>query len=43
MKYAFFPGCSMESTAEDFKMSTLAVAKALGIELEEIPDWTCCG
>ena len=33
----------MESTAEDFKMSTLAVAKALGIELEEIPDWTCCG
>ena len=43
MKYAFFPGCSMESTAEDFKMSTLAVAKALGIALEEIPDWTCCG
>lgn len=43
MKYAFFPGCSMESTAEDFKMSTLAVAKALGIELKEIPDWTCCG
>jgi len=43
MKYAFFPGCSMESTAEDFKMSTTAVAKALGIELEEIPDWTCCG
>lgn len=43
MKYAFFPGCSMESTAEDFKMSTLAVAKALRIELEEIPDWTCCG
>ena len=33
----------MESTAQDFKMSTLAVAKALGIELEEIPDWTCCG
>jgi len=43
MKYSFFPGCSMESTAEDFKMSTLAVAKALGVELVEIPDWTCCG
>lgn len=43
MKYAFFPGCSMESTAEDFKISTLAVAKAMRIELEEIPDWTCCG
>jgi heterodisulfide reductase subunit B len=43
MRYAFFPGCTMESTAQDFKMSTLAVAKALGVELVEIPDWTCCG
>ncbi|MCE5198436.1 MAG: CoB--CoM heterodisulfide reductase iron-sulfur subunit B family protein [Armatimonadota bacterium] len=43
MKYAFFPGCSMESTAGDFRMSTLAVAEALGVELEEIPDWSCCG
>lgn len=43
MKYSFFPGCSMESTAEDFKMSMLAVAEALGIQLEEIPGWTCCG
>jgi heterodisulfide reductase subunit B2 len=41
--YAFFPGCSMESTAADFRLSTLAVAEALGIKLEEIPDWTCCG
>lgn len=43
MKYAFFPGCSMESTARDYLMSTQAVAKALGIGLEELPDWTCCG
>jgi heterodisulfide reductase subunit B len=42
-KYAFFPGCSMESTAVDFAMSTRAVAEAVGIELVEIPDWTCCG
>lgn len=43
MKYAFFPGCSLESTAWDFDRSTRAVCRALGIELEEIPDWTCCG
>ncbi len=43
MKYSFFPGCSMESTAHDFEMSTLAVAKALGITIEELPDWSCCG
>ncbi len=43
MKYAFFPGCSLESTAWDFDRSTRAVCGALGIELEEIPDWVCCG
>ena len=43
MKYAYFPGCSLESTAWDFDLSTRAVCRALGIELEEIPNWVCCG
>jgi heterodisulfide reductase subunit B len=43
VKYAFFPGCSLESTAWDFDHSTRAVCRALGIELQEIPDWVCCG
>jgi heterodisulfide reductase subunit B2 len=43
VKYAFFPGCSLESTAWDFNRSMQAVCRALGIELEEIPDWVCCG
>ncbi|HNR35711.1 MAG TPA: CoB--CoM heterodisulfide reductase iron-sulfur subunit B family protein [Candidatus Hydrogenedentes bacterium] len=43
MKYAFFPGCSLESTAWDFDKSTRAVCKALGIELADIPEWVCCG
>jgi len=43
MRYAFFPGCSLDSTAKDFLQSTVAVAGALGVQLEEIPDWTCCG
>ena len=43
MKYAYFPGCSLESTAWDFDRSTRAVCRALGIELEDIPDWICCG
>jgi len=43
VKYAFFPGCSLESTARSFDLSTRAVCRALGIALEEIPDWTCCG
>ncbi len=43
MSYAFYPGCSMEGTARDYQLSTLAVARVLGLELPEIPDWICCG
>lgn len=43
MKYAYFPGCSLQSTAREYDMSTREVAGALGIELVEIPDWICCG
>ena len=43
MKYAYYPGCSAHSTARDMHESCLAVAKALGIELNEIEAWTCCG
>jgi heterodisulfide reductase subunit B2 len=43
MKYAYFPGCSAESTARDMHQSTLAVAQSLGIQLVEPEGWTCCG
>ncbi len=43
MKYAYYPGCSAHSTARDMHESCLAVSKALGIELNEIKGWTCCG
>ena len=43
MKYAYYPGCSLQSTAWDFDRSARAVCRALGVELEEIPDWVCCG
>jgi heterodisulfide reductase subunit B len=44
MKYAYFPGCSQESTAEEYNRSLKAVAQALdSMELLEIPDWSCCG
>jgi heterodisulfide reductase subunit B2 len=43
MKYAYYPGCSAESTARDMHESTLAVAEALKIELIEPKGWTCCG
>ena len=43
MKYAFFPGCVLESAAKEDYMATKAVAKRLGIQIEEINGWTCCG
>ncbi|MBI2843775.1 MAG: CoB--CoM heterodisulfide reductase iron-sulfur subunit B family protein [Armatimonadetes bacterium] len=43
MKFAYYPGCSLHSTAKEYDDSTQAVCRALGIELEEIPDWNCCG
>jgi heterodisulfide reductase subunit B len=43
VKYAFFPGCSLEASAWDYDKSLRAVCRVLGIELEEIPDWVCCG
>ncbi|MGA2285228.1 MAG: CoB--CoM heterodisulfide reductase iron-sulfur subunit B family protein [Dehalococcoidia bacterium] len=43
MSYVFYPGCSLESTAKDYALSTNAVAAALGIDLPELAGWTCCG
>ncbi|MGD0274475.1 MAG: CoB--CoM heterodisulfide reductase iron-sulfur subunit B family protein [Syntrophales bacterium] len=43
MKYAYFPGCSAESTARDLYLSTMAVSRALGIEFVEPEKWVCCG
>ena len=44
MKYAYFPGCSQESTAEEYNRSLKAVAARLeAMDLVELPDWNCCG
>jgi heterodisulfide reductase subunit B2 len=43
MKYAYYPGCSAESTARDQYMSVNEVARSLGIGLIEPGGWTCCG
>lgn len=43
MKFAYFPGCSLNTTGLEYGRSTRAVATALDITLQEIPDWNCCG
>lgn len=43
MKFSYYPGCSQEGSALDYGKSTGAVCAALGIKLEELPQWSCCG
>ena len=43
MSYVFYPGCPLDPTGRGYRLSTEAVARALGLDLPELPDWTCCG
>lgn len=41
--YAYFPGCTLSTTAADYDASGRAVAAALGLPVSDLPDWNCCG
>jgi len=43
MRYAYYPGCSLEATGKPYQESVEAVSRALGMELVELEDWNCCG
>jgi len=43
MTYAYYPGCSLHSTASEYDASIKVIFKKLNLELHEIPDWICCG
>lgn len=40
---AYYPGCSLRHSAEEFDSTTRTLLKALDIDVQEVPDWTCCG
>ncbi|MHC4098370.1 MAG: CoB--CoM heterodisulfide reductase iron-sulfur subunit B family protein, partial [Planctomycetota bacterium] len=42
-KYAYYPGCSLHSTGSEYDISFRAVCEKLGIEIEEVKGWVCCG
>jgi heterodisulfide reductase subunit B len=43
MRLAYYPGCSLAATGRAYDQSTRAVCRHVGIELEELEDWNCCG
>jgi len=43
VKYAYYPGCSLESSSVAYDVSVREVADVLDIALVELDDWNCCG
>ena len=43
MKYAYYPGCVSQASGKELDRSTRQVAKKLGIELIDFPNFSCCG
>ncbi len=43
MDLAFFPGCTLKTSARELEVSTLAAMERLGVHLVELPRWNCCG
>ena len=43
MTYSYFPVCTLKNKAKDLDKYARECAKVLGFELEEIPEWQCCG
>ncbi|HOX45510.1 MAG TPA: CoB--CoM heterodisulfide reductase iron-sulfur subunit B family protein [Myxococcota bacterium] len=42
-KYLYYPGCSQKATSRAYEEALLAIAADLGLELQEVEDWNCCG
>jgi heterodisulfide reductase subunit B len=43
MIYSYYPGCTLKTKAKELDINAHKSAEALGIVLEELPDWQCCG
>ena len=43
MKVSYFPGCTLKNKAKDLDVYAYRSAEALGVTLEEIENWQCCG
>jgi len=43
MDYLYFPGCTLYTKAKNLDTAARECAKLVGLELRELPNWTCCG
>jgi len=42
-RVAYYPGCALEGTGHAYNTSTKAVGRKLGLALDEVENWNCCG
>ena len=43
MKICYYPGCTLKTKAKDLDVTARLCAEKLGVEMEEIENWQCCG
>lgn len=43
MKVSYYPGCTLKNKAKDLDLYARRSAEALGVVLEELENWQCCG
>ena len=43
MKVNYYPGCTLKTKAKNLEEAAIASMKILGVELDEIDRWNCCG
>jgi heterodisulfide reductase subunit B len=43
MKICYYPGCTLKNHAKNFEDSTICSLKAVGVEVDELDRWNCCG
>ncbi len=43
MNFSYYPGCTLKNKAQDLDRWARLSAEALGIHLEELETWQCCG
>lgn len=42
-KVAYYPGCALEGSGGPYDKSTRVLVKSLGLEMENLRDYNCCG
>ncbi len=43
MVFQYYPGCTLRTKAKELDRKARLVAEALGVTLQEVPEWQCCG